>query len=154
MTDRVYDFLTAPQVTAAEIRKKRRIRAEKISGMFPGAIRYDVPRVQSSPSDRMSEAMAEVDELDRDIRILKDRLKDERRQIVRAADELEEQERRVVILRYIDRLQWGDIARVLHRSKSTVHRLHRSAGDKIEAHCLMGEQIVDNFVDNVNKMLT
>lgn len=81
MTDKVYDFLTAPQVTAAEIKAKRRA-------------------------------------------------------IVDAADQfLDYQERRVIILRYIDRASWSCIASVLHRSKSTIHRIHRSAGEKLSTIC-------------------
>ena len=136
MTDKVYDFLTAPQVTAAEIKANRRARAERLSAAIPGAIRYDVPRVQSSPSDRMSAAIADVDELDREIADLKDRMKNERRAIVDAADQfLDYQERRVIILRYIDRASWSCIASVLHRSKSTIHRIHRSAGEKLSTIC-------------------
>lgn len=136
MTDKVYDFLTAPQVTAAEIKAKRRARAERLSAAIPGAIRYDVPRVQSSPSDRMSAAIADVDELDREIADLKDRMKNERRAIVDAADQfLDYQERRVIILRYIDRASWSCIASVLYRSKSTIHRIHRSAGEKLSTIC-------------------
>ena len=32
MTDKVYDFLTAPQVTAAEIKAKRWRKAERMPG--------------------------------------------------------------------------------------------------------------------------
>ena len=136
MTDKMYDLLTAPKVTAAEVKAKRRARAERLSAAIPGAIRYDVPRVQSSPSDRMSAAIADVDELDREIADLKDRMKNERRAIVDAADQfLDYQERRVIIPRYIDRASWSCIASVLHRSKSTIHRIHRSAGEKLSTIC-------------------
>lgn len=131
MTDEVYDFLTAPGRTAAEIRTKRRIRAERMSAAIPGAIRYDVPRVQSSPSDRMSAMVAEADELDHEIVQLRNRLREERRQIAALAEQLDDQERRVILLRYIDRVTWPDIARALHRSKSTVHRIHREAAAKL-----------------------
>lgn len=84
----------------------------------------------------MSAAIADVDELDREIADLKDRMKNERRAIVDAADQfLDYQERRVIILRYIDRASWSCIASVLHRSKSTIHRIHRSAGEKLSTIC-------------------
>lgn len=133
MTDKVYDFLTAPKRTASKIKAKRWLRAEKLSGMMPGAIRYDVPRVQSSPADRMIQASAEVDMIDREIEQLKNDLREQRREIADTAGSLECKDgMEVIIRRYIDGLQWKDVARAMHKSQSTVFRIHREAVDELD----------------------
>lgn len=134
MTDKVYEFLTAPGRTAEDIRAKRRIRAEKLSGMVPGAIRYDVPRVQTSPADRMSQAAAEVDALEREIAELRERLRGQRRAVVYAAAKLESPEAaEVLVRRYIDGLRWKDVARAMHKSQSAVFRMHRQAAEELHS---------------------
>ncbi len=134
MTDRVYDFLTAPAKTSAEIRRLRLLRMEKSLARLPGAIRYDSLRVQSSPVDSFLELSCDVDELDRKIFKLRRDLRDQRQAIGDLArGELPEIEARIITLRYIKRLMWHDIARAVHRSPSTVYRLHRQATDHLDA---------------------
>lgn len=133
MTDKVYEFLAAPKETAAKIRRKRRQRAEKLAGMLPGAIRYDLPRVQSSPSDRMSQSAAEVDELDREIEELKALKRQQRQAIIDVAESLENEDAgRCIVLHYVDGLKWADVARAVHRSESTVFRWQREAVQDID----------------------
>lgn len=134
MTDRVYEFLNAPKETARKIKAKKMIRAEKLMGATGGAIRYDLPRVQTSPQDRMCQLFAEVDELDTQIAELKALRQEQKRQIQDAADRLENDlAGRVVVLHYVDDLRWSDVARAVHKSESTVFRLHRQAADEFEA---------------------
>lgn len=130
MTDKVYEFLNGPKFLAEEIKAKKRKRTERLLAMVPGAIRYDTPRVQSSPSDRMSEIMGEVDELDQEIEDLKEQLRETRQQVAEVSRrELDEQACRVIILRYIDGLQWRDVAAAVHKSERTVFRIHKDAAD-------------------------
>lgn len=130
MTDKVYEFLNGPKFTAEQIQAKKRKRTERLLAMVPGAIRYDTPRVQSSPSDRMSEIMGEVDELDQEIEDLRELLRLRRQEVADLSRrELDEQACRVVILRYIDGLQWRDVAAAVHKSESTVFRIHKDAAD-------------------------
>lgn len=130
MTDKVYEFLNGPKFTAEQIQAKKRKRTERLLAMVPGAIRYDTPRVQSSPSDRMSEIMGEVDELDQEIEDLRELLRQRRQEVADLSRrELDEQACRVIILRYIDGLQWRDVAAAVHRSESTVFRIHKDATD-------------------------
>ena len=96
--------------------------------MVPGAIRYDTPRVQSSPSDRMSEIMGEVDEIDQEIEDLREQLRQKRQEVAdMSRRELDEQACRVIILRYIDGLQWRDVAAAVHKSERTAFRIHQEA---------------------------
>ena len=130
MTDRVYEFLNGPKFTAEQIQAKKRKRTERLLAMVPGAIRYDTPRVQSSPSDRMSEIMGEVDELDQEIEDLRELLRLKRQEVADLSRrELDEQACRVIILRYIDGLQWRDVAAAVHKSERTVFRIHKDAAD-------------------------
>jgi DNA-directed RNA polymerase specialized sigma subunit len=133
MTDKVYEFLNGPKFTAEQIQAKKRKRTERLLAMVPGAIRYDTPRVQSSPSDRMSEIMGEVDELDQEIEDLRELLRQRRQEVADLSRrELDEQACRVIILRYIDGLQWRDVAAAVHKSESTVFRIHKDATDIFE----------------------
>ena len=128
MTDKVYAFLNGPKFTAEQIQAKKRKRTERLLAMVPGAIRYDTPRVQSSPSDRMSEIMGEVDELDQEIEDLRELLRLKRQEVADLSRrELDEQACRVIILRYIDGLQWRDVAAAVHRGQSTVFADHKRA---------------------------
>jgi DNA-directed RNA polymerase specialized sigma24 family protein len=128
MTDKVYEFLNGPKFTAEQIQAKKRKRTERLLAMVPGAIRYDTPRVQSSPSDRMSEIMGEVDELDQEIEDLRELLRLKRQEVADLSRrELDEQACRVIILRYIDGLQWRDVAAAVHRGQSTVFADHKRA---------------------------
>lgn len=130
MTDKVYEFLNGPKFTAEQIQAKKRKRTERLLAMVPGAIRYDTPRVQSSPSDRMSEIMGEVDELDQEIEDLRELLRLKRQEVADLSRrELDEQACRVIILRYIDGLQWRDVAAAVHKSERTVFRIHKDATD-------------------------
>lgn len=130
MTDKVYEFLNGPKFTAEQIQAKKRKRTERLLAMVPGAIRYDTPRVQSSPSDRMSEIMGEVDELDQEIEDLRELLRLKRQEVADLSRrELDEQACRVIILRYIDSLQWRDVAAAVHKSERTVFRIHKDAAD-------------------------
>lgn len=133
MTDRVYEFLNAPKETARKIKAKKMIRAEKLMGATGGAIRYDLPRVQTSPQDRMCQLFAEVDELDTQIAELKATRQEQKRQIAELADQLEgENTGRIIVLHYVDDLRWSDVARSVHKSESTVFRLHRQAADDLD----------------------
>lgn len=133
MTDKVYEFLNGPKFTAEQIQAKKRKRTERLLAMVPGAIRYDTPRVQSSPSDRMSEIMGEVDELDQEIEDLRELLRLKRQEVADLSRrELDEQACRVIILRYIDGLQWRDVAAAVHRGQSTVFADHKRACEIFE----------------------
>lgn len=69
--DKVYDFLMGPHRKRLEIARKENIIAELRSCLLPGAIRYDKDRVQSSPGDQLSDTMAKIDEMERQVEALK-----------------------------------------------------------------------------------
>ena len=64
--------------------------------MIPGAIRYDVDRVQTSPVDKIAEAMGSIDEAQRKLRLLDQRRRQEQeriRELCARCTDLDEQER-------------------------------------------------------------
>lgn len=66
-----YDFLMQIRRKEIIIRRKEMQRDELRDCLLPGAVRYDRDKVQSSPTDKMADVMARVDELDREIEQLK-----------------------------------------------------------------------------------
>ena len=129
MTDEVFEYLTGPKKTAELIRKKKEKRVELICSLGAKAIRYDKDRVQSTPQDRMSDIMGEVDELDRQIRELKDRLYEQRRELSAWFSELEETDEKMMRMRYLTGATWETIARATHRSIRTTYRRHKDITD-------------------------
>lgn len=65
--DEVYSFLMGPHLKRLEIARKENIIAELRRCLLPGAIRYDKDRVQSTPSDQLSETMAKIDEMEKQV---------------------------------------------------------------------------------------
>lgn len=66
-----YDFLMQIRRKEISIRRKETQRDELRACLLPGAVRYDRDKVQSTPTDKMSDVMARVDELDREIEQLR-----------------------------------------------------------------------------------
>ena len=131
----VYEVLEGPNRLRSLIKSKKEKRLELIMSLFPGAIRYDKDKVQTAPSDKMSDIMASVDDLDNEIAELKEELREARRTI--EALPLPDPELRVICLRYQDGLKWEDVARAVHKSPRTVHRIHTSAVDKLKIYNIL-----------------
>lgn len=66
-----YDFLMQIRRKEIIIRRKETQRDELRACLLPGAIRYDREKVQSTPTDKMADVIARVDELDREIEQLR-----------------------------------------------------------------------------------
>lgn len=66
-----YDFLMQIRRKEIIIRRKETQRDELRACLLPGAVRYDRDKVQTTPTDKMSDVMARVDELDREIEQLR-----------------------------------------------------------------------------------
>lgn len=60
--DETYDFLMQIRRKEIIIRRKETQRDEPRACLLPGAVRYDRDKVQSTPTDKMSDVMARVDE--------------------------------------------------------------------------------------------
>ena len=101
----VYVFLGRPGEIRKQIQLKRETRLQLLKSLYPGAIRYDKDKLQTTPQDKMSDIMAQIDDLDSDIDYLKDQLRSSRREIAGLCEQyLDETETRIVKLRHIDGL--------------------------------------------------
>lgn len=104
--------------------------------MIPGAIRYDTVKVQTSPQDRMAETMGDIDEAQRKLHDLDQRRRKEQeriREICVECLELDDQERYVILKRYLYREKWDDIGYWMGLGDRRIFQIHRSACDKFEA---------------------
>lgn len=132
MKDEVYEFLTMPKKTKLQIRSKQMQIEDLRLQMLPGAIRYDKDIVQSSPGDPMLNFIVRVDELERDIEVLKRRYVDEQKLISEAIEMLEDKREQVVLIgRYVSGDSYDEIAAELSLSVDRVFQIHRSAVDKM-----------------------
>ena len=136
MRDKLYKILIAPTETTKEIRDLMERMDTLAWSMIPGAIRYDAVRVQTSPQDRMAETMGDIDEAQRKLRQLDQRRREEQERIrelcVQCLD-LDDQERYVIIKRYLYRDKWESIAYWMELTGRRIFQIHRSACNKLEA---------------------
>ena len=136
MREKLYSILAAPTETTKEIRDLMERMETLAWSMIPGAIRYDTVRVQTSPQDRMAETMGDIDEAQRKLRELDQRRRAEQERIrelcVQCLD-LDDQERYVIIKRYLYRDKWESIAYWMELTDRRIFQIHRSACDKLEA---------------------
>lgn len=132
MKDEVYEFLTMPKKTKLQIRSKQMQIEDLRLQMLPGAVRYDKDTVQSSPEDPMPKFIVRVDELERDIEVLKRRYVDEQKLISEAIEMLEDKREQVVLIgRYVSGDSYDEIAAELSLSLDRVFQIHRSAVDNM-----------------------
>ena len=104
--------------------------------MIPGAIRYDAVRVQTSPQDRMAEMMGNIDEAQRKLQDLDKRRRREQetiRELCMHCTDLDDQERYVILKRYLYRHKWQEIADWMELTDRRIFQIHSAALDKLEA---------------------
>lgn len=136
MRDELYAILTAPGRTAARIQDLTEQIYTLMWSTVPGAIRYDVPKVQTSPEDRMAETFATVSELQNELLYScqrKRREEDTIRRILAGCVDLDPIERRILRYRYLDREPWTKIAVWTDVTDRRIYQIHRSACKKLEA---------------------
>lgn len=136
MRDELYETLRAPRETEKEIRDLTDQIYELLWTTVPGAIRYDLPKVQTSPQDQMAEVSAQIDLAQRRLVELcrrKQREQDTIRQIVMRCVDLTKAERQIIRGRYIACESWERISYDLDLTDRRVYQIHRSACDKLEA---------------------
>ena len=128
----VYSFLLAPLRLSDEIwRKEMRCDALKAC-LMPTGITYDQDKVQTSASDRMSEVMAKVGDLNLQIATLQKERALAILEISQAIDKLEDDKEKTVLdAYYIGQLSMQDIADHQGYSLSHTYYLRRSGAEKL-----------------------
>lgn len=133
MTERVYNLLNMPRLTRRRIQEKLEKREELISSLTSGCIRYDKPAVQVSPSDRIADVMAEVDEIDRVIQSFY-RMLDSSELLLKAyCQSLKPQEATAIRLYYLGTdATWSTVGATMQISRRKAIRLRDDAINTLE----------------------
>lgn len=117
------------------------IREKKRLSLLPKAIVYDRDKVQTSPIDKLSETVAEINSLDKTIERMLGDLARHQTMILEEIERLDNSEARAVMIMYyltlitekkdkamIQRMAtWEDVAERLYFSRSKVFQLHDDA---------------------------
>mgnify|MGYP001072532071 CR=1 FL=1 len=118
--DETYDFLMQIRRKGIIIRRKETQRDELRACLLPGAtgaIRYDRDRVQSTPTDKMADVIARVDELDREIEQLRREKATLVIEISDAIEKLEDDNEKTVLTKfYIARAPMTEVADAINYS--------------------------------------
>jgi hypothetical protein len=133
MTDKVYRLLYAPRRIDREIsRINDRISSLKYSLLASG-IRYDKDSVQTSPSDRMTDVFAEIDELERKRDAMVFSRIDAMNRIETAIGFLEDDEQKTVLSRqYIGNESVDSLTGTMHYSRRKIYTIRRIALKNLE----------------------
>lgn len=123
-----YEFLESIRRTEAEIIKLQLRHDELQSCLPPAGIRYDLDRVQSSPSDRMSDIEAQIVDIARDIQ----RMKEEKAKLIikvnNAINNLSDDNEQIVLLAYyVGRLPVKRIMEITHYTRTGVYYVRKRA---------------------------
>lgn len=124
----IYAILNRPDKIQLQIRGKLMQAAALRSCLGPQAITYDKDKVQTSPSDKMVEIMAKIEELDREV----DRLRADKAQaillVTRMAHSLPDIAQQTIILEYyLGGLSMEEIAQDIGYSASRTYSLRDDA---------------------------
>lgn len=127
-----YDFLLSPRRLADEIWRKDIRRRELMACLLPVGIVYDRDKVQVTPDDTMADTMAEVADLDAQIKDLQRQKARQIRLISGALDRLEDsRERTILEAYYVGRKSMAEIAEYLHYSPQHAYRLKKEGVENV-----------------------
>ena len=119
----VYEYLNSIRVLHWRWLRLKAKHDELESCLLPGAIRYDKDKVQTSPDDPMSKIMAEIDDLEKEMRqvqIAKSKRIDEIYSDIRSV--AHEEERTALTMRFINRISVSEIADKMGYSEKRIYQ--------------------------------
>lgn len=113
-----------------EIQVKEMQLAQIRATLLPSGIRYDIDKVQTSPTDPMSRIMARIDEMSRDVEKDLARLRADRRKAQDMINQLENPLERTVLNAYfltptVNRME--DVAEIMSYSVRQVFTIYEEA---------------------------
>lgn len=107
-------------------------RDELQSCLLPGAVRYDVDKVQSSPKDKLADIAAAVVDIDRTISELQRAKADAILQLSERIEKLDDEREKVILTAYfIGRKSMSEISDKLGYSVKHVYRLRKMGLQKV-----------------------
>ena len=132
MSDKKYNHFMKVRRVEFKIQKLKYRRAALEACLLPPAIRYDKDKVQVSPSDKISEIMAEIDKIDRKIaELMADNIA-AIREVSEAIDALEDDREKAVLSGYLlAGKSMASIADDIHYSREQTYRVYRKGMTKM-----------------------
>ena len=132
MNKTAYEFLNSARVLHWQWLRLKAKHDELESCLLPAAIRYDKDKVQTSPDDPMSKVVAEIMELEKEMKRVQLLKSKQITKIDKAISALEsDEERTALTMRYINRIPVVDIAEAMGYSAPHIYRFMNQGGDKI-----------------------
>jgi DNA-directed RNA polymerase specialized sigma24 family protein len=132
MNKQAYEYLNSVRVLHWRWLRLKARHDELESCLLPAAIRYDKDKVQTSPEDQMSKIMAEISELEDQMKSIllakAERIED----INNTIHSLEsDEERTALTMRYINRIPVADIAEAMGYSIKRIYQFMDKGGTEI-----------------------
>ena len=132
MNRQAYIFLNSARVLHWEWLRLKAKHDELESCLLPAAIRYDKDKVQSSPEDPMSKVVAEVMELEKEMKRVQLNKSRQIAKIDKAISQLEsDEERTALTMRYINRKAVKEIAEEMGYSEARIYQFMDVGGAQI-----------------------
>ena len=132
MNRRAYSFLNSARVLHLEWLRLKAKHDELESCLLPAAIRYDKDKVQTSPEDPMSKIIAQVIELESEMKRVQFNKSRQINKIDKAISSLESAEERTALtMRYINRVAVTDIADAMGYSEKRIYQFMDRGGAQI-----------------------
>lgn len=135
MTKELHKILFDPKNTRLKIDRLCIKREIKEYSLMPSGVRYDKPRVTSSPvDDQMSSKIAEIDEIDRELLRLKRDFKKQTERICKLCDGLPNPyEQTVLTMFYVGNKKMETIADTIGYALSTTYKIKRQGEEALES---------------------
>lgn len=132
MNRQAYIFLNSARVLHWEWLRLKAKHDELESCLLPAAIRYDKDKVQTSPDDPMSRVVAEIAELEKEMKSLQVRKAERIAEIDKQISYLASDEQRTALtMRYINRISVTEIAEAMGYAEPTIYKLMNQGGEII-----------------------
>lgn len=132
MNRRAYSFLNSARVLHLKWLRLKAKHDELESCLLPAAIRYDKEKVQTSPDDPMSKIIAQVIELESEMKRVQFNKAKQINKIDKAISSLESAEERTALtMRYINRVAVTDIADTMGYSEKRIYQFMDRGGAQI-----------------------
>ena len=132
MNKQAYAFLNSARVLHWEWLRLKAKHDELESCLLPAAIRYDKDKVQTSPEDPMGKIVAEVLELEKEMKLIQFKKSERITEIDKQISYLASDEQRTALtMRYINRIPVSEIAEAMGYAEPTIYKLMNQGGEII-----------------------
>lgn len=126
-----YEFLNSARVLHWQWLRLKSKHDELETCLLPAAIRYDKDKVQISPDDQMGKICAEIHELELEMARVQRRKYTQIEKIERAINDLPDEERTALTMRYINRKSVTEIAEKMGYSEQRIYQFMDKGGAQI-----------------------